>query len=218
MIKEFNKNGAVALYKREFADCLESGDYEGAIDNLLKFSEVRDNPDFHAAMGILYFLMTQDSDDRELLPLSYREFLMHISVHPDSRVAYRSLLAIAILRRDPASIAHISDFIKQCGLDVQQLVDELSEYGLDIFNDDSEYIDFDGMFTPSDYGEIASETVIGVDEDGNIVEPINFDAEPIIPKKPKVIKFKGRSGDDVDTDATTSEQKIIRMKNDETQD
>ncbi|MDE6293176.1 MAG: hypothetical protein K2L88_00965, partial [Clostridiales bacterium] len=60
MIKKFNKNGAVALYKREFADCLEKTDYEGAIDNLLKFSEAKDNPDFHAAMGILYFLMTQD--------------------------------------------------------------------------------------------------------------------------------------------------------------
>lgn len=215
MIKEFNKNGAVALYKREFADCLEKADYEGAIDNLLKYSEVRDNPDFHAAMGILYFLMTQDSDDRELLPLSYREFLMHLSANPNSRVAYRSLLAIAILRREPASIAHISDFIKQCGQDVQELVDELSEYGLDIFNDDSEYIDFDGMFTPADYGEIASDAVIFAPEDGDVIDSIKSDEPP--PPKNKVIKFKGRSGEE-DIAKVPSEQKIIRIKNDESQD
>ena len=148
MIKKFNTNGAVALYKREFADCLESCDYEGAIDKLLKFSEAKSNPDFHSAMGVLYFLMTQESEDRELLPLAFREFMMHLVAHPDSRNTYRNLLAVAILRHDPNSIAEISEFIDRSGQNVKELVDELSEYGLDIFNDDSMYIDVDGMFTP----------------------------------------------------------------------
>ncbi|MDE6293957.1 MAG: hypothetical protein K2L88_04975, partial [Clostridiales bacterium] len=158
---------------------------------------------------------TQDSDDRELLPLSFREFMMHLNTHPNSRLAYRSLLAIAILRRDPASIAQVSDFIGRRGQNVQELVDELSEYGLDIFNDDSEYIDFDGMFTSADYGEIAEDAVVGTDEDGYNIEPTKFDTKPQTPAKPKLIKFKGRNGESADAQAAASEQKIIRMKSDE---
>ncbi len=215
MIKKFNTNGAIALYKREFADCLESGDYEGAIDQLLKFSEAKSNPDFHSAMGVLYFLMTQDSEDRELLPLAFREFMMHLITHPDSRNTYRNLLAVAILRHDPNSIAEVSEFISRRGYDVKYIAAELSEYGLDIFNDDSMYIDLDGMFVPAEYGEIADDAFIGIDEDGEqIAQPANT-AEQKPPIQSKVIRFKGGNfGEKADKDASP-DGKIIRLKNDE---
>lgn len=213
MIKKFNTNGAIALYKREFADCLESGDYEGAIDNLLKFSQAKSNPDFHSAMGVLYLLMTQDSEDRELLPLSFREFMMHLITHPDSRNTYRNLLAVAILRHDPVSIAEISEFISRRGQNTKELVDELSQYGLDIFNDDSMYIDIDDMFAPADYGEIADEVFGG---DANGAEDVTAPKEHIVKQAssmPKVIKYKGRAGGEKGDNATPSESKIIRLQN-----
>ncbi|MDE6200714.1 MAG: hypothetical protein K2M47_02375 [Clostridiales bacterium] len=216
MIKKFNTNGAVALYKREFADCMECCDYEGAADKLLKFSESKSNPNFHSAMGVLYLLMTQNSEDRELLPLSFREFMMHLIAHPDSRNTYRNLLAVAILRHDPNSIAEISEFISRRGYDVKEFVDELSEYGLDIFNDDTMYIDLDGMFTSVDYGEIADEMFIG-DTDGNIDEsaaaPIKS-AETPDSSKSKIIKFKGSNLGEK-AKKTTPSGNIIRLKNDE---
>ncbi|MCH5155110.1 MAG: hypothetical protein J1F69_00740 [Clostridiales bacterium] len=210
MIKKFNTNGAVALYKREFADCLESGNYDGAIDKLIKFSETKHNPDFHSAMGILYFLMTQDSDDRDLLPLAFREFMMHLITHPDSRVTYRNLLAVAILKHDPNSIAGISDFIERRGQNVKELVDELSEFGLDIFNDDSLYIDFDGMFIAADYGEIADEVFFAFD---NEQAPLQSSDAQKMPKKPKVIRFKGLT-DKKTTPVNGTADKIIQLKND----
>lgn len=215
MIKKFNTNGAVALYKREFADCLESGDYEGAIDKLLKFSEAKSNPDFHSAMGVLYLLLTQDSDDRELLPLAYREFMMHLVAHPDSRNTYRNLLAVAILRHDPNSIAEISEFIERRGQNVKEMVDELSEYGLDIFNDDAMYIDLDSLFCAADYGEIAEYALVGnIDEDGNLIEPIKL-AEKPARSQPKVIKFKGNDKSDQASTVKPSSEKIIRLKSDD---
>ena len=66
MITAFDKNGAVALYKREFAERLKEDDYEGALDRLLKYSEATENPDFHMACGMLYLVMSQSSDDREI--------------------------------------------------------------------------------------------------------------------------------------------------------
>lgn len=205
----------MALYKREFAECLENGDYEGAADKLLKFSEAKSNPDFHSAMGVLYFLMTQDSEDRELLPLSFREFMMHLITHPDSRNTYRNLLAVAILRHDPNSIAETSEFITRRGYNVKELVDELSEYGLDIFNDDSMYIDLDGMFTPADYGEIADVGFLGgTDEDENTDEPIKLTENPASSQS-KVIKFKGNSQSGEPEAVKPSSEKIIRLKSDD---
>ncbi|MDE5593022.1 MAG: hypothetical protein K2I75_03715 [Clostridiales bacterium] len=212
MIKKFNVNGAIALYKREFADCLESNDYEGAIDLLLKFSQAKSNPDFHSAMGVLYLLMTQDSEDRELLPLSFREFMMHLITHPDSRNTYRNLLAVAILRHDPNSIAEIGEFISRRGYDVKEFVDELSEYGLDIFNDDGAYIDLDDMFVPADYGEIADEVFVdGGDEEDDLATPEH--TVNTAPSRPKVIKFKGGIGGEKAEKTTPSDGKIIRLKN-----
>ena len=212
MIKKFNTQGALALYKREFADCLESGDYEGAIDRLLKFSEVKSNPYFHSAMGILYFLMTQDSEDKELLPLAFREFMMHLISHPNSRVTYRNLLAVAILRRDPGAIASASEFIEKSGQDVKAIVDELSDYGLDIFNDDGMFIDVDSMFTPADYGEIGECIIVG-DE-----EPLYFDEPPRDPEKPKIIKFNGIAGEKSVESIIPSEDKIMRIKDNPTEE
>lgn len=215
MIKKFNVNGAIALYKRDFADCLENGDYEGAIDKLLKFSQAKPNPDFHSAMGVLYLLMTQDSEDRELLPLAFREFMMHLITHPDSRYTYRNLLAVAILRHDPNSIAEVSEFISRRGYDVRGIAAELSEYGLDIFNDDSMYIDLDGMFVPADYGEIADDAFIGIDERDDFTEQSIKLSEQTAPALPKIIKFKGGSGGEKAKRPATSDDKIIRLKNDD---
>lgn len=215
MIKKFNTNGAIALYKREFADCLENGDYEGAIDRLLKFSEAKPNPDFHSAMGVLYLLMTQDSEDRELLPLAFREFMMHLITHPDNRYTYRNLLAVAILRHDPNSIAEVSEFISRRGYDVKGIAAELSEYGLDIFNDDNMYIDLDSMFVPADYGEIADDAYIGIDEEGERTEQSIRFSEKTSPAQSKVIKFKGGNGGKKAEKTTPPDGKIIRLKNEE---
>ncbi|MDE6029738.1 MAG: tetratricopeptide repeat protein [Clostridiales bacterium] len=216
MIKKFNEKGAIALYKREFAECLEKCDYEGAIDILLKFSQARQNPYFHSAMGVLYFLLTQDSEDRELLPLAYREFLMHLITHPDDRYAYRNLLAVAILRHDPSSIAEISEFISARGYDVKSIAGELSEYGLDIFNDDSAYIDLDGLFLPADYGEIADDMVVGIDERDDVSEPPMRRSDEKTPtSKPKVIKFRGGNAGETADRPSPQGGKIIKLKSDE---
>lgn len=212
MIKQFNKNGAVALYKREFVACLENEDYEGAIDKLIKYSDATGNPDFHAAMGVLYFLMTQDSDDRELLPLSHREFMMHIVAHPNDVRAYRNLLAVAILRHDAVSIAEISEWIKKRGLDVTAMVNELSELGLDIFNDDVEYIDIDSMFTAADYGEIMDGDTVAADTRQE--QAVTYSA-PAPKQKSKVISFKGSDKSVAAASDTVREDKIIRIKNDD---
>ncbi|MCX4314649.1 MAG: hypothetical protein OSJ83_12465, partial [Clostridia bacterium] len=88
MITEFDKNGALALYRREFTDALDACEYERALDNLLKYAEICDYGDFHLACGMLYLLMAQDSDDNELLTMSFRELMMYLRKHPDREIAY----------------------------------------------------------------------------------------------------------------------------------
>lgn len=188
MIKKFDIRGAVALYKREFCDCVESSDYEGAIDKLIKFSEATENPDFHLAMGMLYVLMTQDCDDQELLALAYREFMMHLAFYPDCKKAYMALLAVAFLRRDAAAIVEFCEWTKKCGYDVAEMVDELSEFGIDMFTEDGAFIDFDGLFPMRDFGAITDGYVLPSEEEESEVQPPD-EATP--DQQPNVIPFKG---------------------------
>ena len=140
MITAFDKNGAVALYKREFAERLKEDDYEGALDRLLKYSEATENPDFHMACGMLYLVMSQSSDDREFLTLAYREFMEHIRRFPDCTAAYRNLLATVYLRRDPNAMLSCDEFVQSSGQNLKEIVNELADVGIGVIMGDSEYV------------------------------------------------------------------------------
>lgn len=99
MITEFDKNGVAKLLKKQFNECVRNCDYEDALDVLLKYADETEYADFHLTCGTLYLLMTQDSDDNELLTLAFREFMMHIARFPKCSVAYRNLLVVEFLRR-----------------------------------------------------------------------------------------------------------------------
>ena len=154
MITKFDKNGAAALYKREFIAAVRIEDFERAIDKLLRYAEVTGYPDFHLALGMLYLQMTLDSDDHEFPVLAFREFMIHLSKRPDCRDAYRDLLAVAMVRRDPMSVIDFGEYIKHRGLDLTKMLNELSEIGLDMFTDDESFIDFPTLFPCESYGEI----------------------------------------------------------------
>lgn len=153
MITPFDKNGVAERFKREFAERLNDDDYEGAIDYLIKYSEERDNPHFHLAMGMLYLLMTQDSDDSELIYMAYREFMLQIRRDPSCTFAYRNLLATEFLRRDLPDVAKYAAWFDRRGIDAKLIMDELE--AADFFIPFStEPLDFDYFFGEGEFGEI----------------------------------------------------------------
>lgn len=154
MISSFDKNGAARHYKREFIQNVDDCDYEGALDNLLKYHDTVGNRDFHLACGILYFLMSQDSDDNELLVMAAREFMMHLRRFPTSRVAYRDLLGVHMLRHDPAATLACADWAALQGFDVDAMFGELSEAGVELFMDESVGLDLEGLLEKGEFGEI----------------------------------------------------------------
>lgn len=186
MISEFDKNGALALYKREFTESLYTGDYETALDNLLKYDEAVGYADFHLACGKLYLLMSQDSDDNELLVMAFRELMMHLSRNPECTSAYRDLLAVQMLRHDPAGTLECAEFAKRNGIETENMFYELSQAGVDIFMDESKGLDLDGLLEPGEFGDI--ELIDGYSDDWNDDDEKEFDDEN------KVIKFRGNGG------------------------
>lgn len=184
MITKFDKSGAVALYKREFLSAAEREDPEAAIDKLLKYTEATGYPDFHLTCGILYLQMMQDSDDRELPVLAFREFMMHIAVYPDCTTAYKGALASAVLRRDPISVVEFGELIKRRGMDLTQILGDLAEAGIDMFSDAESFVDFATLFDVSEYGGIAN--------DGHKDDLVRTESD-ISERPSRVIKFRGGS-------------------------
>ncbi|MBD5131507.1 MAG: hypothetical protein HDT28_02780 [Clostridiales bacterium] len=191
MIKQFDKHGAAALYKRKFGEAIDGDDYEKAFDYLLRFTEEVDNPDFHMACGMLYLLMIQESDDREFLTLAFREFMFYLVDHPDSRMAYRNILATVLLRREARPLIEWSEFIKNKGFDLEEMLGELSSAGIDVFTGESEYLDIGSMFLAGEFGLIDSQQKKPTDEVTD--ETLATEAVPEQPQKQenKIIKFRG---------------------------
>ena len=196
MITAFDKNGAVALYKREFAERLKEDDYEGALDRLLKYSEATENPDFHMACGMLYLVMSQSSDDREFLTLAYREFMEHIRRFPDCTAAYRNLLATVYLRRDPNAMLSCDEFVQSSGQNLKEIVNELADVGIGVIMGDSEYVFVEELFRAGEYGAIdPAEPVADKDEakaDGANVKGSGTAS--------KIIKFRGATNSEAAED------------------
>ncbi len=204
MITEFDKSGAVALYRREFAEYLAAMDYESAFDTLLKFTQATENPEFHLACGMLYVLMTQDSDDNELLTLAFREFMIYLQYVPDSRPAYRNLLAVSFLRRDPIAVISFSERIKQLGLDLETMIDELTSVGINVYNDDENYLSIDSLFAPGEFGAVEN-----IAENKCSAGETGVDSAP---RDSKIIKFKGNS--ELGSETVQTKGKIIRIDED----
>ncbi|MDE6401465.1 MAG: tetratricopeptide repeat protein [Clostridiales bacterium] len=196
MITEFDKNCAVALYKREFAERLKDDDYEGALDRLLKYSEATENPDFHLACGMLYLVMSQSSDDREFLTLAYREFMAHIRRFPDCTAAYRNLLATAYLRREPNAMIACDEFLKSRGQNLKSIVSELAEVGIAEIMGGSEYVFIEELFQPGEYGAIDPVAVAPEDNDRRQARS-ESDGEN---KSSKIIKFRGAQSSELAAD------------------
>ncbi len=153
MITSFDKNGAVRYYKKCFAERLDELDYEGALDYLIKYSNECENPHFHLACGMLYMLMTQDSDDVELCYLAYREFMYQIVRDPSCEAAYKNLVATEFLRRDMPDVAYYRRWLESCGIDYNNIMRKIADAGFMIrFGEDP--IDYDGFFEPGEFGEI----------------------------------------------------------------
>lgn len=214
MISKFNKNGATALYKRKFSEYLDDYDYDGAMDVLLKYSEATRDPDFHLVCGMLYMLMTQDSDEGELLVLAYREFMMHVSAHPDCRAAYRNALGAAILRRDHVSVTETKRFIEANGMDCGEIIDELAASGIEVFMDDGTYVDYETLFKREEYGSILA---------GGKTPDATCDAAPSQndEKQPetRVIRFKGNpSAVGGAGDSGGGSGKVMPLKTDSSED
>lgn len=216
MIKKFDKDGAIALYKREFGKCLESDDFEGAMDNLIKYSQATDNPDFHMTCGMLYLLMSQESDEEELPVLAYREFLMHIQANRDCYAAYRNALAAVSLKHASFVFSDIGEWAQSRGIDVDNIIDELAEIGLGIVYDDFGFVDFRALFQAGEFGAIyptpanAKKTGATGHPSGEYPSPfddglINADGHS------NVIKFRGASDDAKGVDSDTTGDKILPM-------
>ncbi len=206
MITEFDKNGALTLYKREFTDGLDAGDYERALDNLLKYAELSGYEDFHLACGMLYLLMAQDSDDNELLTMSFRELMMYLRKHPDCKLAYRDILGVLMLRHDTEAIFNCTEWIKANGFDPDAMFSELSDAGFELFPDENMCLDIDGMFEPGEFGEIE----ITPKDDAREEEP----SLPPVEKPSKVIRFRGgaNGADDENACASKSDKKVLRIE------
>lgn len=155
MISKFDKNSIRERFKKQFAECEENCDYEGALDYLLKFSAESDNPSFHLACGTLYLQMSQDSDDTELYSMAYREFMMHIRRFPNCTAAYRNVIAVLFLRNDFEGALAMCAFVKRRGLDLKGILGELAEVGLLFISADAP-ANIDDLLKPGDYGDIDS--------------------------------------------------------------
>ncbi len=209
MISSFDKNGAAKHYRREFIQNVNDCDYEGALDNLLKYHDTVHNRDFHLACGILYFLMSQDSDDNELLVMAAREFMMHLRRFPTSRVAFRDLLGVHMLRHDPAATLACADWAALHGFDIDGMFGELSEAGVELFMDESDGLDLDGLLEKGEFGEID-------------IQPTNEEAggDNAVPAKERhIIQFRGgKNGGDKDARVEgLSRDKILAMTPSEAQ-
>lgn len=180
MISCFDKNDIISHYKRRFKECLEDMDYERALDYLIKYSEERDNPDFHIACGMLYLQMTNDSDDIELLYMAYREFMLQLVRDPDNISAYRDLIFTEFLRTSHSPI--FAELCAKHGVDVDSVMRDVMKLTM---LGRSSAIDFDSFFLPGDYGEIDTRPHGDTSDE---VEP-----QPPQPKRNKIIKFAGNS-------------------------
>lgn len=216
MIKKFNGKGSVAIYKREFAECFSDGDYEYAMDALLKFSGATPNPEFHFAFGTLYLLLSQDCDDASLYPLAFREFMIHIRQNPDCRIAYRNLIVAVRLLRNLGTIAWCEDWVKSRGQDLDGIISEIESYGIVRFSvNDDNVIDLEGLLKLSELGTIAD---CPHSELGNNAETRETES--------KVLEFGGNpnstefGGGDVTekTDENKEENKIINIDTKKTDD
>ncbi|MCH5165612.1 MAG: hypothetical protein J1G01_04350 [Clostridiales bacterium] len=186
MITEFDKSRIVAHYKREFKEQLANNNYENALDLLLKFHDETNDPDFHKACGMLYLLMSQDSDDNEFLTLAFREFMMYVREHPDCTEVYRDILATALLRRDPVSIIECAEWIRKRGQNVDAMMSEIAETGIDPYSGESEFLYLDDMFEAGEFGTIDPMYVAKTSDDGED-DGIHAEQE----KRSKIIAFRG---------------------------
>lgn len=210
MISKFNKDGAAALYGRQFAECIEDYDYDGAADKLLKYNEAADFDRFHLVFGMLYMMMTQDSDEEELLVLAYREFMMHLCVYPDCREAYRNLIGVMCLRHDSVGIAETLKFVEENGFEPKEMLDELTAVGLVFYYDPNDPIDYDTLFPPEEYGSIMASAM----RPKNNRPPFEEAPKPAPALKgSKVIGFRGaKSPESADRSAAetgTGESKVL---------
>ncbi len=153
MITEFDKDNINEYYKERFIEAFRDEDYEKAIDYLIKYSKLTDYPEFHLAMGELYLLMTQDSDDIDLCFLAYREFLMHIRRFPKCEAAYRDLLAVEYIRRDYPDVEEYRKWFGKRGMNVGGIFRALSIIGL-VMPIEGVPVDLYELFKPGELGAL----------------------------------------------------------------
>ena len=153
MITKFQKDSVPEYFKAKFIEAFRNEEYEKAVDCLLKYSELTDYPQFHLAMGELYMLMTQDSDDIDLCFLAYREFLMHIRRFPKCEAAYRCLVATEYLRRDYPDVEEYRKWFSKRGVNVVEIFKALSKSGLTL-PISSEPVDLYELFLPGELGAL----------------------------------------------------------------
>lgn len=169
MITEFDKNGVAKRLKKRFNESVRNCDYEDALDVLLKYADETEYADFHLTCGTLYLLMTQDSDDDELLTLAFREFMLHIARFPKCTVAYRNLLAVEFLRDDTRGALSVCAAINRHGLDLEFVLTELAQAQLLFISPDAP-ANIDMLLAPGDFG--------GIDEFYEEKEPKGYVAPP----------------------------------------
>ncbi len=187
MITEFDKSGIAVYYKRKFAECLEDGNFESALDYLIKFHDETHNVDFHLACGMLYLQLSLDSDDNELLCMAYREFMMHIRRFPDCTAAYRDMLAVLLLKRDGGAFIENCKWLKDRGIDFRAVMSDLAESGALFMTQEDDPPDFDGLFDGG-YGTI-DPAFDG--SENNEPEMTNESPSTENNKASKIIKFAG---------------------------
>ncbi len=211
MISKFDKSCASALYKRKFGECLDDYDYEGALDCLHKFSAVKNNPDFHMACGMLYLLMTQDSDDSELLTLAFREFMMQLRRDPDNTAIYRNILATVFLRREPVAMYEWSKYLRESTLDSETVFGELARAGINqLIPTDSDYLDLESLFNAGDFGMIDPRGGKAQNE-AQAHSGATVESPEQLTKANKIIKFRGGNSERTDVSKSKVDKKIVRL-------
>ena len=152
MITGFDRGSIVERLRKRFTECYDDADYEGAFDVLLKYNEATEFPEFHMAAGMLYTLMTLDSDDSDLLYMAYREFLAYLRKHPDCAHAYRNALAVDFLRVDTPDLPRYLDWFKENGIDGDEIIAEL--VATRVISSAFEPPDLEILFGTRDFGDI----------------------------------------------------------------
>ena len=132
--------------------------------------------------------MTRDSDDAEFVYLAFREFMLHLTRHPDCEVAYRNLI-ITDYMRSSSLAPEYAVWLNKRGIDLTEILRGIIENTIESEGDP---FNFDIIFKPGEYGEIDPYSPSDNLGDGSVADSESADVKDGDSAKKsadKIIKF-----------------------------